>query len=91
MNVSGQLKGTYSRKQKPSTFNVNTGKLLKAARKANGYSQTYVAESIGKFKQYEISRIEAGYSRLFADDLVLFSRLYNRPVSYFYNHGTLEN
>ena len=93
MSASPQpsLKNTYSRKPKASSFNVNTGKLLRAARKASGYSQTAVADSIGKFKQSDISRIESGRFRLFADDLLLFSRLYNRPVAYFYNHGELEN
>jgi transcriptional regulator with XRE-family HTH domain len=91
MSASPQLKSTYSRKQKNCSFSVNTGRLLRAARKSKGLSQSDVANSIGRFNQSDISRLENGSARVFADDLIDFSRLYNRPISYFYNHHDLSN
>lgn len=75
------LNHNYVRK---SSFNHKIGGLLKSARKAKGLSQQQVAFNLKYMQQPEVSRIENGELDVKAETLLHFARLYDKPVSYFY-------
>lgn len=65
-----------------ASFNQNVGTLLKKARLDADLSQEVVGEKLG-LSQDSISKYEKG-SNVSAFKLLQFSKLYRKPISFFY-------
>jgi transcriptional regulator with XRE-family HTH domain len=65
-----------------ASFNKNIGTLLKQARIDSSLSQEIVGEKLG-LSQDSISKYENG-SAVTAFKLLKFSKLYRKPISFFY-------
>lgn len=65
------------------SFYSDLGNRLKAARKTANMTQSEVAGQL-QVTQEAISNYERGRKELSSLQLLQFSKLYNRPVSYFY-------
>lgn len=72
-----------SEEDKQLLFSKNLGDRLQKARKSNKLTQKTVAEKLGT-SQKRISDIEAGNCKHSAFDLLQFSKIYQKPISYFY-------
>lgn len=68
-----------------SEFNASVGKLLAKARKEAKFSQTTAGDLLG-LSQDSISKHEKG-SAVSAYRLKEFSKLYRKPISFFYMGG----
>jgi len=62
---------------------IKISKRLCEARKALGLSQSEVADKLGR-NQYFVSRCETGKRRLDICELEEFAKLYNKPISFFF-------
>jgi transcriptional regulator with XRE-family HTH domain len=63
-------------------FQLKIAHRLREARESLGFSQEKVAEKLHKTQSY-VSRCETGNRRLDIVELEEFSRLYNKPLSFF--------
>jgi len=57
---------------------------LKEARIESGLSQEQAAKKLGKPQSF-VSKVELCERRLDVAELILFSRLYNKPIKFFFN------
>lgn len=64
-------------------FNSNVGNLLKKARKSAQFTQQEVASHLG-VSQDTISKYERGKSTISSYNLLEFSRLYEKPITFFF-------
>jgi transcriptional regulator with XRE-family HTH domain len=79
----GQLHHKYYRR--PSgQFNSQIGENLRKARESKNITQGHAARFTGVRDQSAISRMEAGQTKVTAEQLLTFSQLYGKPVSYFF-------
>lgn len=57
---------------------------LKQARIKSGLSQTQAAKKLGKLQSF-VSKIELCERRLDVAELILFAKLYKKPIKFFFN------
>lgn len=63
--------------------NKKIGLKLKTARKSAEFSQESAAKKLG-VNQDTISRLERGTTTISAEHLLNFSKLYSKPITFFY-------
>ena len=64
-------------------LNTKIGLKLKSARKSASFNQSTAAIKVG-LTQDTISRLERGTTTISAEHLLKFSKLYCKPVTFFY-------
>ena len=71
-------------RRRPSSIDRHVGARLRAARLESGKSQTEVADAIGITFQ-QVQKYEKGTNRISAGTLHELSRLFDRPVQFFFD------
>ena len=74
--------------QKEAQFRKLQGELLETSRKSKGLSQSAAGNFIGVSKDV-ISNFEVGRSNVPPYRLLKLAQLYQKPISFFYNVGSI--
>src|SRR5690606_33038952 len=74
----------------PNDFTIEIGKLIRAAREAQGLTQTALAEKLSR-SQVTISEIENGKVDISFLTLMLLCITLQKPISYFVPEFVLKN